>query len=150
MTSAAHGRGTHTVLLQILNCLSVGTVHVASIAFEALSVTDEQMTLLRQSVYQPPDGRPCACFLLFEQGVKFADIACFSAFGPDVRLHKRPTLAHTDSDAFHILGFTFQIYVGKQTCRRLLGHGVCQRVCKHVVKNNLLLLDSCWANVFRV
>ena len=39
--------------------LSVDTVHVASFACQALFVTNEHMTLVRQFIYQLPDRRLC-------------------------------------------------------------------------------------------
>ena len=40
--------------------LSVGTVHVASFAFQAIGMTNEQMASVSQCAHQPFDSRPCA------------------------------------------------------------------------------------------
>ena len=39
------------------------------------------MTLVSQFVQQPPERRPWACTSSLSRGVKFVDLACFSAVG---------------------------------------------------------------------
>ena len=51
------------------------------------SAPEIELSVFTVHVHQPSDNRPCACFLHFQQRVKFVDIACFTAFSPDVRLH---------------------------------------------------------------
>ena len=77
-------------------------------------MTNEQMTLVSQFVHQPSDSRPCACFLLFQQRVKFVGIACFTALSPDVRLHERQTFGHTDSDALRLLALRSRFMSGNK------------------------------------
>ena len=91
--------------------VSVGTVHVASFAFQTLVVTNEQMSLLSQFLHLLPNGRPCACSPPCQQGFKFSGVACCTTFGPDVCLHQRQTFGHLGSDAFSLFGFAFQVQV---------------------------------------
>ena len=126
--------------------LSVGAVHVASFAFQTLVVTNKQVPLLSQFAHQLPNGRPCARFFSYHQGFEFVDVACCTTFCPDVCLYH----GHSDSDAFRLFGFAFQVQVRSQSFCRLLSHHVCQRVSKHVVEADLVLRDNWWARTFQV
>ena len=88
MTSAVRGRGTQSVLAPEIE-LSVGTVHVASLAFQALFVTNEKMTLVSLFLHQP--------LLLF--AVEGRVRSCrFAAFATDVCLDKSQPLGRTNPD----------------------------------------------------
>ena len=75
-------------------------------AFQTLVVTNEQVAFLSQFLLQLPNGSPCV-----RKWLKFTDVTCCTTFCPDVCFHQRQPFGHTDSDAFSLFGFAFQVQV---------------------------------------
>ena len=77
--------------------LSLGTVHVAGLALQALFVTNEQMTFESQFLTSSSFSRGSSSWM--------------SPASPRLAQMSQ-TLGHTNPDAFHVFGPSLQIHVG--------------------------------------